>query len=72
MHAEILSYSRSRGVFAGVSLEGATLRPDHEANRKIYGREFTPQQILTGEIPAPEAVKPLTAALTKYSSAEHK
>jgi len=72
MHAEILSYSRSRGVFAGVSLEGATLRPDHEANRKIYGREFTPQQILNGEIPPPDAVKPLTATLGKYSSAEHK
>lgn len=72
MHAEILSYSRSRGVFAGVSLEGATLRPVHDANQKIYGREFTPQQILAGEIPPPEAVQPLIATLSKYSSAEHK
>jgi lipid-binding SYLF domain-containing protein len=72
MHAEILSYSRSRGVFAGISLEGATLRPDHDANEKIYGREFTPQQILTGQVPAPEAVQPLVTMLTKYSSQEHK
>ncbi len=72
MHAEILSYSRSRGVFAGISLEGATLRPDHDANRRIYGREFTPEQILTGEIPPPEAVKGLMATLNKYSSQEHR
>lgn len=72
MHAEILSYSRSRGVFAGVSLEGATLRPDHDANQKIYGREFTPQQILTGQVPPPEAVQPLVTTLTKFSSQEHK
>lgn len=72
MHAEILSYSRSRGVFAGVSLEGATLRPDHDANEKIYGREFTPQQILTGQVPPPEAVRPLVTTLTKYSSQEHR
>jgi lipid-binding SYLF domain-containing protein len=72
MAAEILSYSRSRGVFAGVSLEGATLRPDHDANTKIYGRQVTPDQILAGQVPAPEAVKPLLTTLTKYSSAEHK
>ena len=72
MHAEILSYSRSRGVFAGISLEGATLRPDHDANELIYGREFTPQQILNGQVPAPEAVQPLITTLTKYSSQEHR
>jgi lipid-binding SYLF domain-containing protein len=72
MHAEILSYSRSRGVFAGVSLEGATLRPDNDANELIYGREFTPQQILNGQVPPPQAVKPLITTLNKYSSQEHK
>lgn len=72
LHAEILSYSRSRGVFAGVSLEGATLRPVHDANQRIYGREFTPRQILNGDIPPPEAVQPLVATLSKYSSAEHR
>jgi lipid-binding SYLF domain-containing protein len=72
LHAEILSYSRSRGVFAGVSLEGATLRPDHEANQKIYGKEVAPQEILAGQIPAPAAVQPLLATLSKFSSTEHK
>jgi lipid-binding SYLF domain-containing protein len=39
LHAEMLSYSRSRGLFAGISLEGATLRPDEETNRELYGRD---------------------------------
>ena len=72
MHAEILSYSRSRGVFAGISLEGATLRPDHDANFKIYGRDVEPKQILSGEIPAPESTRNLLATLSKYSSTKHK
>ena len=72
MHAEILSYSRSRGVFAGVSLEGATLRPDHDANFKIYGRDVEPKKILSGEIPAPESTGNLLATLSKYSSTKHK
>ena len=46
MRAEILSYSRSRGVFAGVSLEGASLRPDDNANRAIYGRRVDPRMVL--------------------------
>lgn len=48
MRAEILSYSRSRGAFAGVSLEGSTLRPDSGANKDLYGRELTARQILRG------------------------
>src|SRR5260221_5561371 len=44
MRAEILSYSRARGVFAGVSLEGSTLRPDNEANHKIYGESTDPEK----------------------------
>ena len=71
MHAEILSYSRSRGVFAGVSLEGATLRPDHDANLRIYSKEVEPKQILRGEIPAPESTRNLLATLSKYSSTKH-
>jgi lipid-binding SYLF domain-containing protein len=59
-------------VFAGVSLEGATLRPDHEANQKIYGKEVAPQEILAGQVPAPAAVQPLLATLSKFSSTEHK
>ena len=72
MHAEILSYSRSRGAFAGVSLVGATLRPDRDANFKIYGRDVEPKRILNGEIPAPESTRALLAALNKYSTSKHK
>ena len=68
MHAKILSYSRSRGVFAGVSLEGATLRPDSDANRQLYDRRVTHKQILMGEVASPDAVGRLAAALTRYSS----
>jgi len=46
MRAEILSYSRSRGLFAGVSLEGSTLRPDNKANQRIYGRKISARAIL--------------------------
>lgn len=71
MHAQILSYSRSRGLFAGISLEGATLRQDQDDNRKIYGKDVEPKAILSGEIPAPASSRNLIATLTKYSSAEH-
>jgi lipid-binding SYLF domain-containing protein len=46
LHAEILSYSRSRGLFAGISLEGSTLRPDNKANARIYGRKIAARAIL--------------------------
>ena len=46
MHAEILTYSRARGLFAGVSLEGSTLRQDNSANHKVYGREITAREIV--------------------------
>ena len=48
MRAEILSYSRSRGLFAGVSLSGASLRPDNDANREVYGIKYTARRIVTG------------------------
>ena len=47
MHAEMLSYSRSRGLFAGISLEGATLRADGETDKDLYGRNVTNREILT-------------------------
>ncbi len=56
MRAEILSYSRSRGLFAGVSLEGASLRPDDDANEQVYGRKLTARSILTTGDGAPVAV----------------
>src|SRR5207244_2533609 len=49
MQAEILTYSRSRGVFAGIALDGATLRPDQESNEEMYVGHLTNEQILTGE-----------------------
>ena len=48
MRAEILSYSRSRGLFAGVSLEGTSLRPDDDASAEVYGRKLTARTIVTG------------------------
>jgi SH3 domain-containing YSC84-like protein 1 len=65
MKAEILSYSRSRGVFAGVSLQGATLREDESANRDLYGARRSNREILTGSIPAPQSAKPFVSALAR-------
>src|SRR5437870_9894482 len=68
MRAEMLSYSRSRGLFAGVSLEGSTLRSDNRANRKLYGREVSAKQILReAKVGAPAAAHELLAELNKYS-----
>ncbi len=68
MRAEILSYSRSRGLFAGVSLEGSTLRPDNNANEKLYGRKLTVKEILReGKVSIPAAARTLDAELTKAS-----
>jgi len=67
MHAKILSYSRSRGVFAGAAIEGGTLRVDNDDNRKLYGRPITPQQIVNGKIRTPLEGQPLIAQLSKYS-----
>ncbi len=69
MHAEILSYSRSRGVFAGVSLEGATLRPDKDDNRALYGRDVTPREILTGGVTAPPSASGLYGELNRVAPA---
>jgi len=68
MRAEILSYSRSRGLFAGVSLEGSTLRPDNGANQKLYGHKLTAKEILRqGKVGTPAAAHELDAELTKAS-----
>jgi lipid-binding SYLF domain-containing protein len=67
MHAEILSWSRSRGLFAGISLEGATLRPDSSENRKFYGRPISNREILDTGVPAPRGVAPLVAELRRFS-----
>jgi lipid-binding SYLF domain-containing protein len=68
MRAEVLSYSRSRGLFAGVSLEGSTLRPDNDATADVYGRKLTAKEIiLGGGVGIPESGHHLVAVLQKHS-----
>ncbi|HUJ39211.1 MAG TPA: lipid-binding SYLF domain-containing protein [Candidatus Acidoferrales bacterium] len=68
LHTELLTYSRARGIFAGVSIEGSTLRPDGFANHNLYGRDLTPEQIaLEGEVPPPAAADPLIQRLDTSS-----
>lgn len=68
MRAEVLSYSRSRGLFAGVSLEGTSLRPDNDANQEIYGRQITARAIVMGTgIAVPSAGRHLVAVLEKHA-----
>jgi lipid-binding SYLF domain-containing protein len=69
MNAEILSWSRTKGAFAGVSLSGATLQPDEHENRRLYGQDENNKAILMGEVPPPPAAAPLTAALNGYPGA---
>ena len=67
MRAEILSWSRNRGAFAGVSLKGSTLRPDEEANEELYGKKLTNREIVEGGVEVPQAAAPFVSALNKYS-----
>ncbi len=68
MRAEILSYSRARGLFAGISLEGSTLRPDNNANKALYGKEISAQSIVFKHaVPVPASAKNLLATLQKAS-----
>lgn len=67
--AEILTYSRSRGVFAGISLEGSTLRPDNDANERIYGRRIRAKEIaLHNEVAIPASAEPLIETLTQHTT----
>jgi lipid-binding SYLF domain-containing protein len=68
MRAEILSWSRSRGVFAGIALQGATLRGEQDTDRALYGRQVSRRDVLEGKIPAPKAASRLIQLLNKYSS----
>ena len=66
MRAEILSYSRARGLFAGISLEGSTLRPDNDANADVYGRKLTAREIIMGgKTRTPESGRHLVNVLEK-------
>ena len=66
MTAEILSYSRSKGVFAGVALNGATLREDESANKDLYGKSVSNRAILTGAVPPSEGAAPFLAAVKHF------
>ena len=68
MTAEILTWSRARGLFAGVSLSGATLREDSDWNNDLYGRRITNREIVTSTIAPPAAAKALLEELNRYSS----
>jgi SH3 domain-containing YSC84-like protein 1 len=69
LRSEILSYSRSRGLFAGVSLEGSTIRPDNKANEKIYGEKLEAKQIvLSDQVKVPAAAEQLVSTLDTKTS----
>jgi lipid-binding SYLF domain-containing protein len=70
MHAEILSWSRSQGLFAGVALEGATLRQDLNDNAQIYGRKLDNREILTKSVRTPRAAAKLINELDRHPSRE--
>lgn len=68
MRAEVLTYSRARGLFAGISLEGSTLRPDNDANERIYGKRMEAKEIaLHGAVPIPPSAKLLISTLNQHS-----
>ncbi|HEX7362103.1 MAG TPA: lipid-binding SYLF domain-containing protein [Bryobacteraceae bacterium] len=66
MHADILSWSRSRGVFGGISLQGATLRPDKNGDKALYGHKVDSKQVLTGQVKDPASPDPFTSELAQY------
>src|SRR5690349_24794189 len=70
MHADILSWSRSQGLFAGLAVEGATLRQDLDDNAWLYGRKLENREIVTTGVPTPPAAEKLLALLNRYSAAE--
>jgi SH3 domain-containing YSC84-like protein 1 len=68
MRAEVLTYSRSRGLFAGISLAGSTLRPDNDANERLYGKKLDAKDIaLHGAVPVPSAARVLVGTLNQHS-----
>lgn len=68
MRAEVLTYSRARGLFAGISLEGSSLRPDNDANERIYGKALDAKEIaLHGAVPIPASARTLISTLNQHS-----
>ena len=72
MHADILSWSRSQGLFAGVALEGATLREDLDDNATLYGKKLANSEIVTKGVRPPKAAAKLLELLNRYSAKERK
>jgi SH3 domain-containing YSC84-like protein 1 len=70
LHAEILSYSRTRGAFAGVALDGTVVSEDGSEDRKLYGHEVNNKAILEGSVPPPDGATRLLAELDRYSPAK--
>lgn len=70
MHADILSWSRSQGLFAGVALEGATLRQDLDDNDRLYGKKLSNRDVVTRNVPPPRSAAALVALLNRYSLVE--
>ncbi|MBV8552071.1 MAG: lipid-binding SYLF domain-containing protein [Acidobacteriaceae bacterium] len=68
MHAEILTYSRQRGIFGSLDLGGAALTTDHDANRALYGHDIDSKEIVTGDVRTPPAAQPLVHTLDRLSS----
>lgn len=68
LHAELLTYSRARGLFAGVSLDGATLRTDDDANKDMYGKKMSNKDVVLGSVKPPRTAARLIAELNKHSS----
>ena len=72
MRAEVLSWSRSRGVFAGVALDGATLRPDDDAIEDLYAKKIEPKAILMGDTPVPASARTFVSELNRFKPAAAK
>ncbi len=68
MHAELLCYARSRGAFAGISIQGSVLKPESGDNEDLYGKKVDPKTVVAGQIPVPGPAKQLVADLKKYSA----
>jgi lipid-binding SYLF domain-containing protein len=68
LNAEMLSWSRSRGIFAGLTLEGATLRPDHDAIKELYGRDYSNREILVDNVQVPPTADKLEGVLNRTSA----
>jgi lipid-binding SYLF domain-containing protein len=68
MRSEVLSYSRARGIFAGLELNGAVIKQDDDDTRHLYGKEVPFKDILTGHVPAPQGTQRFVSTVLKYSA----